>query len=116
MIMLKNISIGLVVLILIAGFGIEMGSSMPDNAILMVDKRSKTYYSPTYLRDHKINAANFSVIRNSDLKKMGYKPDDQCRNLGYFSSDDHAAILIYQAKKIAGMNKSRWNSDGTWNW
>jgi hypothetical protein len=105
-----------IVLILVMGFYIEQGSTMPDNAILVVDPQNKTYYSPTYISEDVARKMGFVQMRRNEIIGKGYSPDDDCRNSGCFSSDDYAPLIWYQIKKVLGLNKKRWNSDGTWNW
>lgn len=113
---IRKVILGIVSVILVAGFGFEMGSNMPDNVILLLDPKKRSYYSPVYVRDNMIEASSLVTIRNGDLKGKGYEPDPNCRDQGCFSSEDFSPIFVYKVKEMLGLNKSRWNPDGTWKW
>lgn len=113
---LKYIGIAILAVVLVGGFGIQMGSTMPDNAILLLHIGEKIYYSPTYLRDFGISAKNLVAFKRKDIIGKGYKPDSKCRNAGYFMAEDDASIIVCKVKKLLGMNRKRWNEDGSWNW
>lgn len=113
---LKYTAFGILAVIIVMGFGFETGSTMPENAILLVDMDKRIYYSPTYIRDFGISSNGLVSVRLEDIAGKGYKPDTTCQNAGYFMAEDDASIIVFKVKELLGMNKKRWNEDGTWNW
>ena len=114
--MLKYIGIGVLSAVIVGGFGLKTESTIPENAIILVDMDKKVYYSPTYLRDYKISSEDLVVFTCKDISGKGYEPDNMCKDAGYFSAGDNSCFIAYKMKQLLGMNKKRWNEDGTWNW
>ena len=113
---LKYTGFAILAVVLVISFGFQTGSTMPDNAILLVDMEKKVYYLPTYVRDFGIMSSNLVQVRQEDIAGKGYEPDSNCQDAGYFSAEDQSSWIVYRFKELLVMNKKRWNEDGTWNW
>jgi len=114
---LKDTLIGIVLLLAAIGFGAERVERIPDNAIVYVDVKTKTYYGePTALDEiylgHKLIKTTCGKARAN-----GYKSDETSRNNGDFTGYSSSVIWWFFVKE-AGILPSlkRWNSDGTWNY
>ena len=111
--LIENLKVALVIFLVI-GFGVQHDYPMPKNAIVYVDKRTKTYFGePTALDEiylgHKLIKTRYSNIIDKD-----YKPDDKSRNNGDFFSES-TTLIRYLLEEIGILPSStRWNSDGTW--
>jgi hypothetical protein len=113
---LKYIESGVLAAVIVCGFAFKTESTIPENAIILVDMDKKVYYSPTYLRDYKISSDNLVVFTCKDISGKGYEPDDMCKDAGYFSAGDNSCFIAYKVKQLLGLMKKRGNEDGTSNW
>lgn len=113
---LKYTAFAIIAVILVMGFSFKTASTIPDNAIVLVYIDKRVYYSPTYLKDNRISSDHFFLFELADAVAKGYKPDRKCEDAGYFSAEDQSPFLVYKFKELLGLNKKRWNEDGTWNW
>ncbi len=111
-------TIRFVVLILIftffAGFYIVPTRSMPDNAVVLLDDRHKTYFSPKCAPKEKTDLHPATAAEARGLK---YEPDKACQGAAGFRQD--ARSLSGHLLERLGMLPplpSRWNQDGSWNW
>lgn len=112
----ENLSL-VVFVLLIIGLGVERWEPMPENAIVYVDTRTKTYYGePTaldeiYLGHKLLKARAYRAYSN------GYKPAEKSKDNGDFTGYSSSVIWWYFVD-AAGIlpNLKRWNPDGTWNY
>lgn len=114
---LKDTLIGIVLLLAAIGFYVEQFESIPDNAIVYVDVKTKTYYGePTALDEiylgHKLTKTTLrKALANN------YKPDETSRNNGDFTGYSSSVIWWFFVKETGILpSLKRWNSDGTWNY
>lgn len=78
----------------------------PKYALVTPDPYTGMYYSPGCTPTN----LHTTEITIAQAKEKGLKPLDECGAGHEFSSEDRL-ITIW-----LGMDKKRWNSDGTWNW
>jgi len=90
---------------------------MPDNAQVIVDDISKTYFAPPYFTDNGITPPDTARYAKAvDIRGNGYHPYPECRDQGYFTQDS-GPILWLLAEKVGLVEREqRWNEDGSWNW
>lgn len=94
------------------GMFLGMSSSMPRNALLLVDDSTHTYLAPI-----EECARPGRVLRSTNQGvPAGYRADADCRELGAFT-DERGPLTIYLARKakLWPSRLSRWNDDGSWN-
>ena len=119
----RNSRAGRARLIAIAGSGIALLAigvgltpstiQAPGTAVVLVNVKSKTYFSPPCLP----NPAEEGFTTLSNAKRLGFAPDGKCRAAGGFTQKGRNPIGTLLEK--AGLVKpppSRWNSGGSWNW
>lgn len=107
---------GVLIFLLVVGFGVQWSESMPDNAIVYIDSKNKTFYGePTALEEISMGHS----LAKTTLKKAydkNYKPDDLSRNRGDFVGYDRSILTHILAEIGILPNHKRWNPDGTWNY
>ncbi len=111
-------TIRFVVIILIftfmAGFYIVPTRSMPDNALVLLDDQSKTYFSP---RCAKKEEKPLRSATAAEARQLKYEPDQSCQGAAGFRQDGRSMSgnLLERLGMLPPL-PSRWNRDGTWNW
>lgn len=105
-----------IVLALIVGFGVEMFEAMPDNAIVFVDKSTKTYFGYTTGLEEKSFGRELMKSTYSEARAKGYEPDKLSEAREEFMGYDRKLITYCLAKIGLLPDLHRWNSDGTWNY
>ena len=100
---------------LVAGGVMVFGDTiepMPPHAKVVVDDATRTYFAPPYFSDTRIDRPSGArVVTAREARDRKYTPDSGCRNKGYFTQDTGSWIW-----RQVSSPKSRWNSDGSWNW
>jgi hypothetical protein len=112
-------TIRFVVIILIftfmAGFYIVPTRTMPDQALVLLDDRNKTYFSPQCAK----NSAEKSLrpTTAAEARRLKYEPDQSCQGEAGFRQDGRSMSgnLLERLGMLPPL-PSRWNPDGTWNW
>lgn len=111
-------TIRFVVLILIftfmAGFYIVPTREMPDNALVFLDDRNRTYISP---RCSGKERQEFRPATAAEARRLQYEAEAKCLKESGFSQDARSVSGNFLVR--LGMLPplpSRWNADGTWNW
>lgn len=79
-------------LLLLVGFGIKVDVSMPAYAAVYLDDAARTYIALPCLEEWQSRPAKtVAILRLSsagEAYKLGYSPDDGCRNQGALVSND----------------------------
>lgn len=114
--MLPTIRFFVIMLIftVLAGFFIVPTRNMPDNALVLMDDQSKTYFSPSCAKKE---GKTLRAATAAEARRLKYEPDKKCRDEAGFSQD--ARSLSGRLMERLGMLPplpSRWNKDGSWNW
>jgi hypothetical protein len=97
-----------------AGFYVVPTRDMPDNALVLLDDQTKTYFSPICATKEKKERRASTA---AEAQRLKYKPDKKCRDESGFSQDTRS--LSGRLMERLGMLPplpSRWNRDGSWNW
>lgn len=111
-------TIRFVVIILIftfmAGFYIVPTRTMPDNALVLIDDQTKTYFSPNCAAEEK---KPLRPARAAEARQLKYAPAPSCQGAAGFRQDDRSmsGTLLMRLGMLPPL-PSRWNPDGTWNW
>lgn len=113
---LKEKAIAILIGLLFLGFGIHVDESMPDNAIVFVNHRTKTYYGYTTGLEERASGHQLAKTTYKKAADKGYEPDRLSRERGEFVGDDKFLITYCLTKIGLFPNVSRWNADGTWNY
>ncbi len=112
-------TIRFVVIILIftfmAGFYIVPTRAMPDNALVLLDDQSKTYFSPSCAK--KSGEKSLRAATAAEARRLKYEPDKNCQGAAGFRQDRRSMSgnLLERLGMLPPL-PSRWNPDGTWNW
>ena len=111
--------------IVIFGLGIGTVRTMPDYAILVLNDRTHTYIAPPCLSPAQyqqlINdlgndesaGRELRLATAQEARGLKYKPDPECRDYDGFV---HVRSVTGHLLELVGILRSRWNSDGAWNW
>jgi hypothetical protein len=114
--MLPTIRFAVIMLLctLLAGFFIVPTRDMPDNAVVLLDDQTRTYFSPACAQQEK---REYRPATAAEARKLNYTPDKKCQDTAGFTQDKRSLSGNLMAR--LGMLPplpSRWNPDGTWNW
>jgi hypothetical protein len=114
--MLPTIRFFIIMLIftLLAGFFIFPTRAMPDNAVVLLDDQTRTYFSPACAKQEQ---REYRPATAAEARKLNYAPDKKCQDAAGFTQDSRSLGGNFMAR--LGMLPplpSRWNPDGTWNW
>jgi hypothetical protein len=98
------------------GFGVGVSKSPPKHAIVFVDSTEKAYFAPPCVKalDKRTTLIESTIEKIYNLK---LNPNPECLDTGAFLQD--ARSLSGQLLVKIGILKplkSRWNTDGSWNW
>ena len=99
---------------LLAGFFIVPTRDMPDNAVVLLDDQTRTYFSPACADREK---KDYRPATAAEARKLNYAPDKKCADAKGFKQDTRSLSGNFMTR--LGMLPplpSRWNADGTWNW
>ena len=99
---------------LLAGFFIVPTRDLPDNAVVLLDEQTQTYFSPACAKREK---REYRQATAAEARKLNYTADKKCQDAKGFSQDGRSLSGNLMAR--LGMLPplpSRWNPDGTWNW
>jgi len=93
---------------------ITVDESMPDNAVVVITQEDKLYHSIHF--DYVCVAGKTaSTTTLKEARRMGYKPDPHCKELGYFKGNRR--FLFYELLSKLGIQvNSRWDKNGNWLW
>lgn len=99
--------------LLLIGLGIQSSKTTPDHAIVHVNDASKTYSAPLCTQ----TKGKLRIATAAQARKMGYSPDPECRDQGWFVQDDRSLTgMLLQKIGFLKPLPSRWNKDGSWNY
>ena len=119
---LNKIAIAIAVFVLF-WFYIDLGSTMPSHADVYLNHINKKYISPPCIEDFydpieiqsNIDEGVLKLYKDSQIKWLGFEPDEQCRDSGWFVHNK--SLIRYVIEQIWILEESnRWNDDGSWNW
>src|SRR5262245_55659568 len=98
--------------------GIGSSRPMPDNAQLILDTVTPTYFAPPCLASAPLYVKHVGIAGSSrDASELKYQPDPACRDAGGFVQEDRSLFgLVLVAIGVLKPLPSRWNGDGSWNW
>ena len=98
------------------GYNIEIGNPVPDHAILLIDPTKRTYLSPPCAAEQHRQTGLIS-IRERELRALDLNPDSRCREMKGFNGLERSITgTVLEYFGLLPQRRSRWNSDGTWNW
>ena len=99
---------------LLAGFFITPTRDMPDNAVVLLDDQTQTYFSPACASQEK---RTYRPATAAEARKLNYAPDKKCGDAKGFKQDTRSLSgnLMGRLGMLPPL-PSRWNPDGTWNW
>jgi hypothetical protein len=99
---------------LLAGFFIVPTRDLPDNAVVLLDDQTRTYFSPACASQEK---REYRPATAAEARKLNYAPDKKCEDAKGFKQDTRSLSgnLMTRLKMLPPL-PSRWNPDGTWNW
>ena len=113
---LKDKAVMILVGLLLLGFWIHVGEYVPDNAIVFVDHRTKTYYGYTTGLEEKAFGHQLAKTTYRGALDRGYNVDKLSEARDEFVGDDKF-LITYCLTKIGLLpDIRRWNADGTWNY
>jgi len=99
---------------LLAGFFIVPTRDMPDNAVVLLDDQSGTYFSPACAGQEK---RTYRPATAEEARKLHYAPDKKCGDAKGFKQDTRSLSGNLMARMgMLPPLPSRWNEDGSWNW
>lgn len=114
--MLPTIRFFVVILIFtfFAGFYIVPTRSMPDNVVVLLDDRNKTFFSPKCAPGEK---KDLRPATAAEARRLQYEPDKACGGAAGFRQDARSVSgrLLERLGMLPPL-PSRWNADGSWNW
>jgi hypothetical protein len=108
------IAISLFLVAFFLGIYITVDEKIPDNAVVVVTLEDKRYHSIHF--DYICVAGKTAkTMVLSEANENGFKPDQHCRDLGYFRGN---TLFLYQyiLLKVGIQYNSRWDSNGDWLW
>lgn len=111
---MKN-TLYIIALIFFLGFGIGSSKTMPDNAIVYVDKSKKIYIGVPSVSSY----LNKNIVKKTakDARQLGYNPDEESKNNGDFTQEDRSLSgKLLEKIGILSPIPPRWNQNGTWNY
>lgn len=97
------------------GFGVGSAVVAPSHALVFADASQNVYIAPPCVSREKWLLYPRMTIEQ--VHKLKLDPEPKCRDKGAFTQE--ARSLSGQLFETIGLLpplKSRWNSDGTWNW
>jgi len=117
----KNLFINLgiaIAILLMLSLGIKTTSTMPENAIIVVNDSTNIYAPPhCYKETGRKAPINIRLARFEEIKGKGYEPDPICRDQGYFIGETVSLLWDFlESNQILKSKKPRWKKGGEWNW
>ena len=107
-------ALGLLVVVLLFGFGVETGSVAPDHALVLADAKERTYFAPSCVSAQRRQA--LLQIPLAQAHKQGLSADRTCVNESGFTEEGRSVSgRLLEFLGVLPMRPKRWNSDGTWN-
>ena len=98
-----------------AGFFIVPTRSMPDNALVLLDDRNKTYFSPPCVK--KAGDKPLRAATAAEARRLQYEPDHSCGGAAGFRQDGRSLTGNFLVRLgTLPPRPSRWDPDGSWNW
>jgi hypothetical protein len=112
---LSSTVLGIVVLLVFAGFGIGSSKVAPEYALVFVDASQNTYIAPPCLAREKW--VLYPQLTIEQAHKLKLNPEPKCRDDGGFVQEDRSLTgVMFEKLGLLSPLQSRWNADGTWNW
>ena len=125
--------IGVIVFCLfLVGAAVDTHESIPDNAIVWGDDTHKKYYGEHTWKEIQtgINQEdnlldkwegeylkkNIRKMTLKEAKSLGYEADIRSVTSGDFTGETYSLTYAFLQRIGVTPKKSRWNSDGTWNY
>jgi hypothetical protein len=104
-----------VAIVIVSGFGIGSSITTPNHAIVFVDENTATYLSPPCLPQEEWRF--YPEMKKGDMKNLILVPGKACIDSGGFVQEGRSVSgIILESLGVLGPLKSRWNTDGSWNW
>lgn len=103
---------------LVCSLAFSTHNIIPENAMILIDKKNKVYYSPMYFKTYNlVEPSDLSVGRLIDIKDTDIKPDEECWNLGCFV-EFPVSYLQDSLEKMGFITPRvrRWSEEGNWNY
>ena len=95
--------------VLLLGLGIEVQETMPDNALIAYNTKTKEYFNPLYLKETD-NIYDFVLRRGNEIDSKQYKPNHEHVEQGFFMGG--ATKLLFN---LLGHKANRpWGDKGDW--
>lgn len=107
----KNVGLALGGLLFV-GFGIGSGVTAPNNAIVYSD--GKAYFAPPCVDPDKLPLPRLPLSVAESIKLT--KNQSPCNEHAFWQEGRSFSGLLLQSIGIFPPLRSRWNSDGSWNW
>ena len=97
--------------LLFAEIYLEWSQGIPPTAVVFINDQARTYLAPPCVQ-------TWEGLRRGSVGEawsLGYKPDPQCQDEGWFTQDK-AGIVVSLLQKMGLINgePTRWNQDGSW--
>ena len=102
---------------------IEITPTVPDHATVLVDWKSRTYYSPPYVEEV-LTPMDLEPVTLEEAKRASCWPDRDCvawtglqGDCDGFTGRSYSLLSWLRARAGVGPPVPlRWNDDGTWNY
>lgn len=115
---MKNIvkySILFSILLFAVGFATGSVGPISDNAIVYVDEKTDTYYSPLSLDQNKVNSLSLKRSTLKTVRTLGYKMNEEDKQNGYFQQEGRSLSGMFLEKiGILPKLKDRVAPNGDW--
>lgn len=96
-------------------FGISGQKFAPGNVLVYADPVGKVFFTPGCLSPERVNSLLPSTL--GEAVQHNFNLDSKCKDQGELFQEDRSLGGSWLQKiGILRPLKSRWNSDGTWNW
>lgn len=97
----------------IGGFVIGSVGPIPSNAIVYIDEKSNTYYSPLSLDQNKVTELN---LKRATLKTThGSEPNEDDKQNGYFQQEGRSLSgMLLEKIGVLPKLRDRVDSNGDW--
>lgn len=105
-------------LLLFLGFGIGTVRTPPPTAPVFVDDQARQFVTPPFVRSHPELVARFQRVSTyGDARAAGMSAEKACNYAECWSQDGRSLTGGFlESIGILPPLRSRWNTDGAWNW
>ena len=100
----------LIAIVLATAHACVVTGGMPPHAVLHVDDKTKIYFAP----DCAEGRAGLRITTLREVRELGYNPDNECRNDGYFTLGSQSGAFALLQHFGLWPEYSHWNDDGSW--